>query len=232
MKRVRIVLLSPWVEYLLGPGPLFVGGVLSPWWVKILVGTPGFLLVAGSRYFGNRARERSDARYTIARLLTVVVNTFAAVRPAPVDRSLRANLMIIDKPRACLRIAYFTPGYGDGELGLEWGSGQGCAGEAWRREETIFAPEDGELPVSVETTLETHRPWNMTPEQIRLTAGTISSVLSVPVFVPDGSIAGVLNLDDQKPLAQSLLGSEDVRAATEELAGELGALLEKSGTVS
>lgn len=194
------------------------------------VGIPGFLLVAGSRYFGNRARERSDARYTIARLLTVMVNTFAAARPAPVDRSLRANLMIIDPRTDSLRIAYFTPGYEDGELSLGWGQGQGCAGEAWRRQETIFAPEEGELPVSVETNKETHRPWNMTPEQIRLTATTISSVLSIPVFLPNGEIAGVLNLDDQKPLADSLLAGEDIRAATEELAGELGALLEKSGT--
>lgn len=226
----RKVTLNPFVEYLIGPGLLFLGGIVEGGVWRAGVGLPGFLLVAGSRYFGNRAREQSDAGSTILRLLTVMVNTFVAARPAPKDRSLRANLLLLDRERDALRIAYYTPGYESGELQLRWRRGQGCAGEAWEKQETVFAPTEAELPVKVGSARGTPRPWNMTSEQIRQTAETISSVLSVPVFLPNGDFAGALNLDDSKDLAESLLSSPDTRAAVEGLAREIGTLLQKAGT--
>jgi hypothetical protein len=217
-------------EYLIGPALLFAGGIVEGWGLRVAIGVPGLLIVAGSQLVGNRARERSDARFTIFRLLTVMVSTLEAARPTPVDRSLRANLMLVDPGENVLRIAYYTTGYDPAELRLLWASGQGCAGEAWQRLETVFAPEEGELPVTVADADRSDRPWNMTPEQVRLTAITISSVLSVPVFLPDGSFAGVLNLDDRKSLDVSQLGNPDIRAAAEALEDQLGELLKKAGT--
>lgn len=138
--------------------------------------------------------------------------------------------MLVDPKENVLRIAYYTTGYDPAEMKLPWARGQGCAGEAWQRLETVFAPEEGELPVTVADADRSDRPWNMTPEQIRLTAITISSVLSVPVFLPDGAFAGVLSLDDRKSLDVSQLGNPDIRAAAEGLEDELGELLKKAGT--
>lgn len=229
-QRFTRLLQSRFIEYVLGPGLLFVGGLMEGWMVKLAIGLPGFAFVAGSRFLGTRSREQSDARYTIFRLLTVMVNTLEAARPAPADRSLRANVMLVDSQREALRIGYYTTGYRPEELELEWHRGQGCAGEAWAKQESFFAPEQGELPVSVDDANQVDRPWNMTPEQIRLTAESIGSVLSVPVFLPNGNFVGVLNLDDSKELSLSLLNSTDVLAAAEDLADEVGEFLGRAGT--
>ncbi len=128
------------MEYLVGPGLLLAGGMVESWGRRLAVGLPGFLLVAAGHFLGSRARERSDARYAIFRLLTVMVNTLEAARPMPADRSLRANLMLIRKREAALKIAYYTTGYSQGELDLIWHRGQGCAGEAWQRQSTVLLP--------------------------------------------------------------------------------------------
>jgi hypothetical protein len=228
--RLQRVLFHPVSEYVLGPGLLLLAGLASGWESKVAVAVPGFLLVAGSRYFGERARERSDARAMIFQLLAVTVNTLEAARPTPADRSLRANLMLVDRDHDALRMAYHTTGYDPGELKLLWHLGQGCAGEAWQRRATVIAPEGSELPVSVEDADKTDRPWNMTSEQVRMTALTISSVLSVPVFLPVGPLVGVLTLDDSKKLDESKLGTSEVRQAAEAVASDIGALLTKAGT--
>lgn len=83
--------------------------------------------------------------------------------------------------------------------------------------------------MTVEVANQADRPWNMTPEQVRMTAETISSVLSVPVFL-SGALVGVVNLDDSKKLGDSRLADQDVRNAVEDLAVNVGYLLEKAGT--
>lgn len=51
-----------------------------------------------------------------------------------------------------------------------------------------------------------------------------------PRFSSEPSDRGSCEYGRSKALGYSLLASQDIRAGTEELAGELGALLEKSGT--
>ena len=70
----------------------------------------------------------------------------------------------------------------------------------------------------------------MTSEQVRMSALTIGSVLSVPVLLPNGALVGVLNLDDSKGLEDSSLASHQVRQAAEDLASNIGELIKKAGT--
>lgn len=59
-----------------------MAGLASGWQSKVAIAVPGFLLVAGSRYFGERARERSDARAMIFQLLAVAAAGLSALPKA------------------------------------------------------------------------------------------------------------------------------------------------------
>jgi hypothetical protein len=216
------------IKYLVGPGVLIGGGAASPWEWKIALLLIGWILVGGSHWASDRALGREDAIRVIGMLLERTVTDFQAARPLPADMSLRANVMLIDPSANALRIAYSTPGYQAEERDLQWQRGQGCAGRAWESEETRVAPEDLPLPVAVEDADRSSRPYNMTSQQVRTTAGKTASVISSPIFVKE-RLVGVLNLDDTKPPAESLLGDPDIRRAVEDLTEHLSTLLEKAG---
>jgi hypothetical protein len=229
---------SPGLRYLAGPGLLLVGAQFPLGVAKVAMLAGGSVFVMGGNVFADRSLRavqeelrREDARHALTMLLQNTTTMIEAVRPGAPGRSLRANLMLLDAGRQGLRIAYSTNGYDPAEKALLWQRGQGCAGQALDTRSTRVAPEDHELPVSVTDADATSRPWNMTPAQIRLTAGRTASVISAPVAHPDDrtTVLGVFSLDDSRPLSESLLGSADVRAAIEALASEAGRLLLRAG---
>lgn len=188
---------------------MVAGGVIAPLAIKVPLLVAGLLLVEGGQWAGQRALRREDAQHALTLLLRNTVDVVEASRPSPADRTLRANIMLPNEDGR-LSIAYATAGYSQEEHRSSWEIGQGCAGVAWESERTQYAPEDEELPVSVEDAEARSRPWNMTDQQIRMTAGTIASVLSVPIRDQDDRVVGVFSLDDRKPITESGLANADV----------------------
>ncbi len=228
--HIRRAFANRWVRYAVGPGLLLFGGQL-PGPPKFGALALGFVLVTGGNVWADRTLGQEDARRSITLLLQNAVTMIEAARPGPPDRSLRANVMLFDNEAQGLRIAYSTAGYAPEEKSLIWQTGHGAAGQAWESARTVVAPEGDELPVPVAATEATSRPWNMTPAQIRATADRIASVVSAPVPHPErpGEVLAIFNLDDTKSLPESLLGTDDVRAAVEGLAVDSGPLLLRAG---
>ena len=224
------ILLHPLIRYFAGPGLMALGALLQPPASFVLV-VFGWLLVAGSSWSAGIALHREDARQAIDSLLDIAVTSFEAAGAQPDGRTLRANIMVVTEDEGALEMAFWTSGYLEGERDLLWQPGEGCVGLAWERQEVVLAPEDVELPVQASDAELATRPWNMTPEQIRMTAETIAAVLSVPIFGVSrpSHVLGVLSIDDERALDDSPLGSSDVQSAAEQLAVAVAPLLEKAG---
>jgi GAF domain-containing protein len=225
------LLMRPSIRYLVGPGLIAFGAQIEPLVGRVPVLAAGWVLVAASSWQADRALGREDGRHSLTLLLQNAVTIFEAARSDVAERTLRANLMLVDDGGDALWIAYATVGYDASERSLSWHRGQGCAGVAWESGETVYAPYEDELPVFTGDADLASRPWNMTRDQILLTAEKIASIISVPVFLPEepAMIVGVLNLDDSRPLDESLLAEPVVHAAVEELARSAGSLLERAG---
>ena len=222
--------LHPGVRYLLGPGLMAVGGLFPHPAIAIPGVVFGWLLIAASSRAADLALGVEDAQRSLKMLLDNAVTCFEVQGgPSPTDRSLRANIMVFDPEEDGLRIAYATAGYSSGETTLLWRKSQGCVGRAWEQGGVVVAPEDVELPVQASDADLTTRPWNMTVEQIRMTADRVASVISVPLTDDRGEFLGVFSVDDEKPLSESVLGSPDVKPAVEQLAHSLVGLLIKAG---
>lgn len=207
------------VRFVVGPGLLVVGGLIPAYVVKVPLMLLGAGMVAGANIVADRVVKQAervlrqeDARQTVQRLLATAVRSIEAGRPVAADRTLRANLMLLDRAEGGLRVALSTGGYSHAECQLIWYVGQGCAGVAWESGQTVVAPQDGELPVSIADVTPHNRPWNMTDLQIQVVGYKLRSVLSAPVFLPTdlSRPVGVLNFDDSRPLGESQLATSCV----------------------
>lgn len=227
-RKLQRFLLHRIFRYAIAPGLLVFGGVPGELWTKVSLLAAGWAGVAGSNIAADLRRKGDDARHALTYLLQTIVTSFEAARPSSTGRTLRANIMLIDKKRDVLVMTFHTAGYGETEKNLVWARGQGCVGRAWESAQTRVAPEDFEMPLRPEDAALASRPYGMTEEQIQLTAGRIGSVICVPIFLPrkPSEVAALLSLDDSKGLDDSLLGDPDIRGAVEELAAKAGELLE------
>jgi len=237
---IEATLNDRWVRFGVGPSLLLAGGLIPSLWIKVPLLICGTVVVQGANIVGDRVlREaeqilrREDARSYISRALTDAVTAVEAARPAPAQRTLRANIMLFDREAGGLRAVYYTSGYSDAERSLVWRLGQGCSGVAWERKRTAVAPEDEEIPIDPSSVRPHSRPWNMTEDQVRITGPAIRSVVSTPVFLPQtNEVVAILSFDDSRPLEESALGNEDIRAFVEDFAEGIARVLPIAGTTA
>jgi hypothetical protein len=222
------IFMSPGVRYVIGPAFLIFGGLPRHLLLKVPLLVAGLAMVAISNRVADLRLREEDARRALRVLLDTTVRSFEAARPASVDQTLRANIMILDPSQSLMRIAFATSGYSAHELQLQWAKGQGCAGRAWESGETRVVPDDVPMPLRVEDSQLSSRPYGMTEEQIRATADLTASVISVPLYIHRDSVepVGVLNLDDSRAPEESLLTTPDIRGAVEDLASNIAELLQ------
>lgn len=226
------VLTSQWNRLLVGPGMALSASLIPPLAVKVPAAIAGFALTAGGNLLSNRRVriieerfKRQDVGRVIEHTLLVAAR-FIEASQGSTDRTLRANVMLLDRDLA-LRVTYQSEPGEDNEH-LRWRRGQGCVGRVLETGKTVIGDEL--LPVTIADADKKHRPWNMSPEQIRHTAERIGSILSIPLRLPEGRrVVGVLNFDDPKPVTESLLNRPDIIETAELVAKGLGPYLAELG---
>jgi hypothetical protein len=232
--RVGDFVSSFWTRTIAGPAIIAVYAEVDPVPAKLGLLLVGLAVTSGGSWVVERRfnrsheqRRKDDARAQISRLLHSSVTSFEATRPVPAERTLRANVMLANAAGE-MTMTYYSEGYTEGEAKVPWRRGQGTCGEAFSSGVTCVAPESDELPVKASDADRKTRPWNMSPEQVRWSADRIRSVISAPIRLPGNrKVVGVLNFDDSRPLAESLLSDREVAAAVESLAEHIGQLLDE-----
>jgi len=104
--------------------------------------------------------------------------------------------------------------YGDGELTLEWGKGEGTCGYAWAHK--VISPYDSSDP---QLSLPAKR---LSPQQLQV-VGTIGSTLSLPIMSSEGAVLGIMNLDSKQNVSDTLFSQTAVYTLAEACARELAA---------
>ncbi|MEW6470648.1 MAG: hypothetical protein AB1679_00050 [Actinomycetota bacterium] len=230
------VVISKPVQLVVAPVLLLAHGLIDPVQAKLPVAGAGFVLNAAGKWIGDRrlsqaqlSRQQLELRNSINDHLNVAVWTMRNFRPQKSEH-LRANVMVVEGKELAMRAR--SEGYRDEETDLRWRKGEGVAGRAWEKNETLVAPEDTEIPFSLEELGSPRdRPWNISYDHGRATI-ELASIISTPIHRPGTrTVIGVLNFDDQRPLSESLLDSLDVRATVEGLADVLGPKLIDAGFV-
>lgn len=183
-----------WPVPLVATAGTFLGG-LAVWPVglvfAVLLG--GYQVAARSELA--KREERLDAANTVTSMLELVRRHAAEM--AGVDfENVRANICRWSPQQSGLMLAHHSGVYGSDEFGVVWRPSHGCVGHAWADQATQIYPDDGETPVDPSHARNHHRPWGMTPEQIRATVDC-KSVVSVPISDPRtvGSLIGVVSVD-------------------------------------
>lgn len=214
------------VQFVLGPGLLLVATITPSDAAKVVLAVAGFILVQGSAVAVNSRTGRIEAAHELQVMLQQIVLTLESHHPDG-SATFRANLMMVDTKDECLFIEVHSGNYSDQELALEWRSGEGCAGNAWRTREIQVAPTpDDPLPCAADAQ-RVSRPWNMQPEQITATCH-VQWVIAVPILDRDtNEVVAVLSVDDSVPPSEQY--SEAVPAAVQQLARGVAERLHRLG---
>ncbi len=182
------------VRFVIGPGLLATAALHQTWEAKVASILPGLLIVQGGNWVSERrraheerrraraikAREVESAHRRIVEVLIDAVTVFEAHRPKDHGR-FRANVMLVEGD--VLRMEYRTSGYTEVEEALEWHRGEGSAGRAWDRGQTVIAPtDDAPLPTIDEGSFDRIREYrSVVAERVHYRVGHIDdSALGVP----------------------------------------------------
>lgn len=136
---------------------------------------------------------------------------------------VRVNLMLPTKPlkglcRSYLRIYYeATPNvvYNENEISTVWKKGEGTCGWAWKTgDKSIYDSNDKKLSIPAS---------RLSPSQAEATGG-LNSILSVPIWDNDKkNVVGVLNLDCEQGITESLFNKSEIVTLAEGCAQYLAA---------
>jgi len=208
MATASLAPISAWVAFTRGSG--------DDWLAPLAVASISYGAAIATTVHAHR-RAGTDAE-RVGAVIEVMLNQL--VRSLPSARGqgggrLRANVMLADKSGTQrIKWAYGMDDASDRNIALErW---QGCAGYAFCDRSVTWADLGGLVQREIRDQ------WKLTAEQYAATR-EVRSVVSAPLS-KGGKVVGTVNVDSDKPLAESLLGNDEVRdlvAQTAELVGRI-----------
>jgi hypothetical protein len=127
----------------------------------------------------------------------------------------RANIMLVDETVGQLRMwaGYNMEAATRAELSFSFSPGQGCAGQAWQRNDLFF----------LDLGRHSHETYGV---KSSLVSSTVKSILSVPVRLRDDvggaqKIIGVLSIDSDLPFTKSRLGTDNLYTEAAQYAAKI-----------
>lgn len=215
-----------WPIPLVATAGAFLGGlVVWPLGLLCAVVLGGYQVASRSELA--KREERIDAANTVISMLELVRRHVAGMTKLEIEE-VRANVCRWSPSREGLQLVHHSGVYGSDEFQVVWRPSHGCVGHAWAEQQTQIYPDDGQDPVDASEARSHHRPWGMTPEQIRAT-GDCKSVVSVPIPHPrtTGSLIGVVSVD-MLGTHVSYEAASEIATYVEELAGRVAQLVDKA----